>query len=834
MEGTSVLAQNKKKTPETKTAAKASSGEQSVLGAAKKDHKPVTFYKKAWFWIIIAVVVLGIAGLITFLVINANLTAEAIKKFDDNVSAANKAVNSFESSYSDIYSESGLAGYYSKSNDRSISLRNKCLEKFGGNESIINTIDKIDDYRYMTGEEAVDEFGFNEIVPVSATTGTGLEKLAALLTSYLPDYADSKKAINMMKDTFGYPGTGRIMLKDVSLYEAKQYKNQMEKVEGVDQIIWCDLVNQVYSSSDFIDYTAIDEYYKDNCAVMDVTFTEGDTSRLTHRAIDDIEEILGDRGYIVGMSPTNKFTEENVQGQMKMILAVAVTFIFLILLATTTSYFEPVLFLTVIGCAIAINKGTNLALGEISFVTNNIADVMQLATSMDYSVFLLHAYERERENGLDKEAAMKEGLKNTINTVLASSLTTFCGFIVLITMQFKMGWDLGIVMSKSIICSLLMVIFLMPALLLRWSDRIDRTRHRPFLPRFHRFSIVVNRLSPYVLALVLLIAAPCYVAQGMNNFMYGPDAVGAGPGVSIYENAKEIDEKFGRSNLIVAIFPTESDQKERQVADELKELPYVKNVMTLAAYLPEGVPESMLPKSITKLFHQGGYTRALIYIKTKPESALAYKDTLEVSQILRSYYPEECYITGNTPSTMDMENILKVDYQRVNNLAMLGVFVVVMMSFHSPVMPLVTMIPIMIAIYLNMAFPYIVGKSMIFIGYAVVSCIQLGATIDYAILCTENYMHVRRTEEDKKEASRAMVELSFPSILTSGTILIVCGYAISYLSSIPAISEVGRLVGRGAIFSVVFVTTTMPVLLRLVDHFIMTPAAEKRRERPST
>ena len=651
------------------------------------------------------------------------------------------------------------------------------------------------------------------------------------LTSYLPDYADSKKAINMMKDTFGYPGTGRIMLKNVSLYEAKQYKNQMEKVEGVDQIIWCDLVNQVYSSSDFIDYTAIDEYYKDNCAVMDVTFTEGDTSRLTHRAIDDIEEILGDRGYIVGMSPTNKFTEENVQGQMKMILAVAVTFIFLILLATTTSYFEPVLFLTVIGCAIAINKGTNLALGEISFVTNNIADVMQLATSMDYSVFLLHAYERERENGLDKEAAMKEGLKNTINTVLASSLTTFCGFIVLITMQFKMGWDLGIVMSKSIICSLLMVIFLMPALLLRWSDRIDRTRHRPFLPRFHRFSIVVNRLSPYVLALVLLIAAPCYVAQGMNNFMYGPDAVGAGPGVSIYENAKEIDEKFGRSNLIVAIFPTESDQKERQVADELKELPYVKNVMTLAAYLPEGVPESMLPKSITKLFHQGGYTRALIYIKTKPESALAYKDTLEVSQILRSYYPEECYITGNTPSTMDMENILKVDYQRVNNLAMLGVFVVVMMSFHSPVMPLVTMIPIMIAIYLNMAFPYIVGKSMIFIGYAVVSCIQLGATIDYAILCTENYMHVRRTEEDKKEASRAMVELSFPSILTSGTILIVCGYAISYLSSIPAISEVGRLVGRGAIFSVVFVTTTMPVLLRLVDHFIMTPAAEKRQLR---
>lgn len=648
------------------------------------------------------------------------------------------------------------------------------------------------------------------------------------LTSYLPDYAPSKTAINKMKDTFGYPGTGRIMLKDVSLYEAKEYKNRLEKVDGVDQIVWCDTVNQVYSASDFIDYTAIDEYYKDGCAVMDVTFTEGDTSRVTHRAIDDIEEILGDRGYIVGMSPTNKFTEENVQAQMKMILAVAVTFIFLILLATTTSYFEPVLFLTVIGCAIAINKGTNLMLGEISFVTNNISDVMQLATSMDYSVFLLHAYEREREKGMDKEPAMKAGLKNTINTVLASSLTTFCGFIVLVTMQFRMGWDMGIVMSKSIICSLCMVIFLMPALLLRWSDRIDRMRHRPFLPRFHRFSIVVNRISPFVLGLVILIAAPCYAAQGMNDFMYGPDAVGAGPGVSIYENAKEIDGKFGRSNLLVAIFPTESDVKERRLAEELEDLPYVKKVMTLAAYLPEGVPESMLPKSVTKLFHQGGYSRFLIYIKTKPESDLAYRNTLEVSERIRSYYPEECYITGNTPSTMDMENILKVDYKRVNNLAMLGVFLVVMMSFRSPIMPLVAMIPIMIAIYLNMAFPYLIGKSMIFIGYAVVSCIQLGATIDYAILCTENYMHIRQSEEDRRKAAGTMVELSFPSILTSGTILIVCGYAISYLSSIPAISEVGRLVGRGAIFSVIFVTTTMPVLLRLVDPFIMTPAAQKR------
>lgn len=652
------------------------------------------------------------------------------------------------------------------------------------------------------------------------------------LTSYLPDECDSTIAINEMKKSFGYPGTGRIMLKDVSLYEAKQYKTRFEDVKGVDQVIWCDTTGQqVYQGSDFINYTDIDEFYKDNCAVMDVTFDEGDTSKLTHQAINDIEKIIGDKGYIVGMSPTNKFIEENVQKQMKMILITAVVLIFLILLFTTNSYFEPILFLTVIGCAIVINKGTNIFLGTISFVTNNIADVMQLATSMDYSVFLLHAYERERDNGLDKIPALKSGLRDTLNTVLASSMTTFCGFIVLVSMKFKMGFDLGIVLSKSIICSLLMVIFLMPTLLLLWSDKIDRTEHKPFLPNFHGFAVVVNRISPYVLAFVLLIAAPCYVAQNMNHFMYGSDAIGAGAGTSIYENAQEVDEKFGRSNLLVAIFPDSSSVKEKELSDELDDLPYVKKVMGLSEYLPDGMPESILPKSITAKFHKNGYTRMMIYIKTKPESDLAFKATDEVHALLNKYYPGECYLAGNTPTTQDMEAVLKVDYTKANNLAMIGVFLVVALTYRSLVMPIATMVPIMIAIYLNMAFPYIVSKTMIFIGYAVVSCIQLGATIDYAILSTENYLAARRAGEDKKHAAIKSTETSFASILTSGSILIVCGYAISFLSSIPAIGEVGHLVGRGAIFSASFVVMVMPTLLKIVDHFIVNSGAEKRKKR---
>ncbi len=652
------------------------------------------------------------------------------------------------------------------------------------------------------------------------------------LTQYLPDFAPSKIAIDKMEETFGYPGTGRLMLKDVTLYEAKQYKDEIAKVDGVDQIIWCDMTTSITQASDFINQDDIEDYYKDNCAVMDITFTEGDSSTLTHQAIDDIETIIGDRGYIVGMSPTNKFTEENVEKEMNMILTIAVVMIFIILLLTTTSYFEPVLFLTVIGAAIFINKGTNLALGTISYITNNISAVIQLATSMDYSIFLLSAYERERENGLPKVPALKAGLMTTIRTVLSSSLTTFFGFLVLVLMKFKMGFDLGIVMSKSIICSLLMVIFFMPALLLMWSDLIDRTRHKPLLPKFNIFAKVVNKLSPIVLIGVIVLAVPMYFAQSMNNFMYGPDATGTGEKTAIYHETQEINDKFGRSNMLVAIFPNEGNVKEKQLTDELEDKPYVKKVMGMTAYLPDGAYEDMLPSSITEMFHKEGYTRLLIYLKTKPESKAAYQYYDEVQQIIQSYYgADNTYIAGNTPTTEDMEDILKVDYTMVNNLAMISIFIVVAIAFKSIIIPIGAMIPIMAAIYLNMSFPYLTGSELIFIAYAVVSCIQLGSTIDYAILTIENYRLIRKTEPDKNKAAEQMIAMSFPSMLTSGGILIVCGYIVYFVSTSPAVCEVGHLVGRGAVFSVIFVTTLMPTILKIIDRYVCTDLKDRRSQR---
>ena len=406
------------------------------------------------------------------------------------------------------------------------------------------------------------------------------------LTSYLPSSEPSKTAIDKMEDIFGYPGTARLMIKDVSIYEAKQYKDRIEKIEGVDQVVWCDMGTDIYGSSAFIDAESIKDYYRDGDACMDITFTGGDTSKLTHRAIDEIEDLLGDKCMMDGMAPTNKFIEENVKSEMNMILVIAVVFISLILVLTTTSWLDPVLFLTVIGCAVLINKGSNIFLGTISYITNNICIVLQLATSMDYSIFLLHSYEKEREEGFDNVTALKRGLNSTITTIIASSMTTFFGFIVLVFMKFTIGFDMGIVMAKSIICSLFMVIFLMPSLILSWSDRIDRCKHRSFIPDLKALSGKIVRMGSAALIISLLLAGPIYVAQGMNDFKYGTDATGVGPGTSIYEATEEINSKFGRSNLMVALVPDTDMRMEKTMSEEIEEKDYVKRVMSLADELP--------------------------------------------------------------------------------------------------------------------------------------------------------------------------------------------------------------------------------------------------------
>ena len=649
------------------------------------------------------------------------------------------------------------------------------------------------------------------------------------LTRYLPDTVQSKAGLDLMEEKFGYPGTGRVMIEDVTLYEAKQYKDKLEKVDGVDQIMWLDTGTDVFSSDAFINFNSIDDYYKDGSAVMDIVFEKGDTSRKTSRAIDAMQEITGEKGHYVGMAVQNKSLAENVTKEMKLILTLGVLMIFIILCLTTNSWFEPVLYLIVMGVAILINKGTNIFLGEISFLTNSVSAVLQLAVSMDYSIFLIHAFTREKNKGLDQMTALTNAINEALNSIFASSLTTIVGFIVLAFMKFNIGFDMGIVLAKGIIFSLLTVVFFMPAMILRLTPMIEKTGHRSFMPGFDKLSRGIYRIRYGVLIFVAIFVIPAYTAQNMNRFLFGNDAVGASEGTKVYDDEQLINAKFGRSNMMMALVPNTSLIDEKAFTDEVEALAYTKSVTSMAGSLPDGVPEEFLPKSITEQLHKNDYSRILIYVRSKGESKLAYQCSDEIQALMKKYYPENSYLVGTTPSTQDIETTITKDYSRVNVLSLLGVFFVVMFSFKSVAIPVIIMIPIEVAIFINMAVPYIKGDTMIFMGYIIVSCIQLGATVDYAILTTNNYLECRKQAE-KREAAIQALNMSIPAILTSGSILTIVGYILYNISSVAAIGDLGHLIGRGAWMSLLLVCTLLPAFLVLFDNILMDNEFERIRK----
>ena len=647
------------------------------------------------------------------------------------------------------------------------------------------------------------------------------------LSEYLPDWAPAKEGLNRMEEEFGYPGTARVMVGPVTLYEAKAYKDRIAEIDGVDMVMWADTTTDVYNANIFINYDDIQDYYKDGYAVMDIIFEEGDSSSLTKSAINEMQTLTGDKGYFMGSAVQNKSLNETLMREISIAMALGVVMIAVILCLTTTSWFEPVMFLMVMGIAIIINMGTNLILGTISFLTFSVASILQLAVAMDYSVFLLDMFTKERAKGNDPVTAITNAIHKSLPSILASGATTIIGFVVLMLMRFSIGKDLGFVLAKGIVVSLITVLFLMPSLLLRWGDRIKRTEHKSFMPSFHGLGQVVYRVRYVVLGVVLLFVVPAFTAQNMNSFTFGNSALGSSPGTKVYEDEQQINGRFGKSNLILAVVPNTSMVKEKDLTDALDDLYYVKSVTSLAGTIPEGIPEKIIPKSATSLLHTDNYSRIMIYVKTSDESDFAFRCTNEITSIVRSYYPEDSYITGVIPSTQDIKSIITADYNFVNLLSILGVGLVVLISFKSLIIPIVVLIPIEVAVFFNMAVPYFTGESMLYMGYIIVSCLQLGATVDYSILMTNNYMDARRTYPEKARAIKHTVSRSALSILTSGTILTIAGYGLYFVSSVAAIGALGHLIGRGALISVLMVLFLLPVLLTMADPLLMKEEAKK-------
>ena len=635
---------------------------------------------------------------------------------------------------------------------------------------------------------------------------------------YLPEDAPSTNALNVMEEEYSQPIPNmRVVIYDVSIPDALEYKEKIEKAEGVKEVTWLDDSIDIYEPLELADQDTVETWYKNSDALFSVTVSSDDTEKKA--AVDAIREIIGDDNAMSGTAVTDVLSPVHTSQEIQKIMLIALPIVFIILLLTTTSWFEPVLFMITIGVAIMLNRGTNLIFGEISFVTNAAGSVLQLAVSMDYSIFLLHRFAENRQEGGNVQDAMMKAVKQSMGSVLSSGLTTVTGFAALILMRFRIGPDMGYVMAKAIVFSLICVLCFLPALAISTYKLIDKTRHRAFWPDFHKFAKAVLKVRIPALILAVLLLIPCYIAQGKNDFLYGSSRVYSTNETQMGRDLLAIEDEYGPSNPLVILVPKGDISKEQQLNDALKADPDVTSVISYVNTVGASIPEDFVPEESLSQLYSEHYSRFVVSLDTE-EVEDGWADKVdELHTICEKYYGDEALIAGDLASTEDLKDTITVDNTRVNILAILFVFVILVLNFKSVSIPVILTLVIELSIWINLSVPYLQSTTLHYIGYLIISSVQLGATIDYAILLTGRYMDERKTKK-RKDAAIESIRACVLSLFTSAIILTIAGSVLGAISTNLVLSQLGILVGRGAVISFILVLFVLPALLMIFDRLI--------------
>ena len=635
---------------------------------------------------------------------------------------------------------------------------------------------------------------------------------------YLPDDAASTKALDTMEEEYtqSIPNL-RVLIYDVTIPQALSYKEQLEKVEGIEEVTWLDDTINIYEPLENADADTVDAWYKNSDALYSVTVSENNEKKKA--AVDAIREIIGDDNAMSGTAVTDVLSPVHTTKDIQKIMLIALPIIFLILLLTTNSWFEPVLFMATIGVAIMLNRGTNLIFGEISFVTNAAGSVLQLAVSMDYSIFLLHRFAENRKEGFDVRQAMVNAVKQSTGSILSSGLTTVTGFAALILMRFKIGPDMVWVMANEIVWSLICVLCLLPALAISTYQFIDKTQHRPFFPSFDKFANVVMKIRIPALLIAVLVAVPCLKAQGENSFLYGSSRVYSTQATQMGRDLLAMEEEYGASNPLVIMVPKGDTAKETELNEALLADEDVTSVISYANTVGNVIPDGYVPSDSLEQLYSEHYSRFVVTLNTE-EVEEGWSDKVDhIHEICEKYYGDEALIAGDLASTEDLKNTITEDNERVNLLAIAFVFVILIFNFQSISLPVILTLLIELSIWINLSIPYFQGTTLHYIGYLIISSVQLGATIDYAILFTSRYLEERK-QHGKYTAAKNSVKLCTLSLFTSAIILTIAGFTLGAISTNLVLSQLGSLVGRGAVISFLLVLLVLPALLVLFDPVI--------------
>ncbi|TAH74778.1 MAG: RND family transporter [Anaerolineaceae bacterium] len=636
------------------------------------------------------------------------------------------------------------------------------------------------------------------------------------MVDYLPRDAGSTIAVRIIEEEFvgDMPGA-RVMINDVSIMEALEYKELLTYIEGVTSVGWLDDVIGIDTLQsvplEFLDKAIVENYYKDNNALMTISIESGKEQNTVAQLYDLIGEDNAASGEAITSAEMQNMSVSEVLNAMLILLPIVI----LVLIISTSSWVEPLLFLSSIGIAIVINMGTNIIFGEISFISNTVSPILQLAVSLDYAIFLLHSFNNHRLNE-EPGKAMVLAMKESVPTVAASAATTVIGFAALMFMRFGIGADLGINLLKGVLLSFISVMVFMPALTLLLYKAIDKTRHRKLMPDFKSSGKLIIKIRIPFMILALIIVIPTFLAQSKTQFMYGTGDITATSRVG--RDTALIEESFGKENLLVLLVPKENTGKEKELCEELTHLQHIKSIVSYVNNVGAEIPQEFVPDEAYDQFYSENYSRIILYTDTNEEDSAAFETIEAIMDITQGYYDSH-YIAGTSATLYDMKNMVSTDNRLVNLIAVIGIYVVLLLTFRSISLPFILVFCIETAIWINLSVPYFTDKPINFLGYLIISTVQLGATVDYAILFTSSYLNNRKAMSPK-DSMRDTISNNLVAIFTSAIILASAGFALALTSNNPIISELGLLLGRGTLLSLTMVAFVLPALLVLFDSLI--------------
>ncbi len=637
------------------------------------------------------------------------------------------------------------------------------------------------------------------------------------IIDYLPDDSPSTVALNKMSEEFseGIPNA-RAMIRNVTIPQALDYKNKLKAVNGVDSVTWLDDSVDITTPLNMIDQDALDSYYRDNDALYSIVIN----ADYYVPAVADIREIIGEDNALSGAAVNTADGTTNTVAEIQLITIIAVAFVLCVLLVSTRSWVEPFIVLAGLGVAILINSGSNLMFGTVSFVTNSAGNVLQLAVSLDYSVFLIHRFEEcLAKNRKNPKKAMVEALEKSTTSVLSSGLTTVIGFLAVILMRFKIGPDVGLALAKGVVVSLIVTFTFMPALILATYKWMEKTKHRSFMPTFKRFGKIVGSITVPLVAVFAAIVVPAYLAYNANSYYYGSSHL-FDTNTRVGRDAAAIEEVYGENDTYALLVPNGNPANEISLSGELKQIPEVKSIISYADTVNNTIPTSYLDASTLAKLDSGQFRRIIMNIEAPLEGEETFNLVKKVRETAQKYYPNNYYLAGNGVSTYDLMDTITSDMLKVNAVAICAVFVILAITLRSIILPIALILAIETAIALNLSIPYFTGTTVFYVAFLIISSIQLGATIDYAILMTDRYKE-NRLKLDKKAAAKQTITDVTGSILVSGSVLTVVGFLIGIFSSNQLLSQLGIFIGRGALISLIVVQFVVPGILCLLDKIVM-------------